>query len=188
MEGSEQDRSLAALVFARRLWDICKETFGSFPAESALEAIPTGVVNALRNPQDIPIHEFGSDPVAAKLFEHWTSFLVDVLVAGPLTTLHRVCDDLMWEDDASRVLWSMLAKNLTSQEEWEGWHVNDGTCLLGVPFSEVCDDPISMDLTAMEIWEGLLDRVMEKAITEHSDPDTVLMSAAEMLNNCGGIE
>ncbi|KAG9032747.1 hypothetical protein FS837_002648 [Tulasnella sp. UAMH 9824] len=188
MEGSEQDRSLAALVFARRLWDICKETFGSFPAESALEAIPTSVVNALRNPQDIPIHEFGSDPVAAKLFEHWTNFLVDVLVAGPLTTLHRVCDDLMWEDDASRVLWSMLAKNFTSQEEWDGWHVTDGTCLLGVPFSEVCDDPISMDLTAMEIWEGLLDRVMEKAIAEHSDPDAVLMSAAEMLNNCGAID
>ncbi|KIO29799.1 hypothetical protein M407DRAFT_21049 [Tulasnella calospora MUT 4182] len=188
MEGSEQDRSLAALVFARRLWDICKETFGSFPANSALEAIPTSVVNALRNPQDIQIHEFGSDPVAAKLFEHWTNFLVDVLVAGPLNTLHRVCDDLMWEDDASRVLWSILAKNFTSQEEWEGWHVADGTCLLGVPFSEVCDDPISMDLTAMEIWEGLLDRVMEKAIADHSDPDAVLMSAAEMLNNCGGID
>ncbi|KAG8939815.1 hypothetical protein FRC04_005963 [Tulasnella sp. 424] len=188
MEGSDQDRSLAALVFARRLWDICKEVFGSFSANSALETIPASVVSALRNPQDIPIHEFTSDPVAAKLFEHWTNFLVDVLVAGPLNTLHRVCDDLMWEDDASRVLWSILARNFTSQEEWEGWHVADGTCLLSVPFSEVCDDPISMDLTAMDLWEGLLDRVMEKAIADHSDPDAVLMSAAEMLNNCGGID
>ncbi|KAG8998232.1 hypothetical protein FRB90_012349, partial [Tulasnella sp. 427] len=188
MEGSDQDRSLAALAFTRKLWDICKEVFGSFSSTFGLDEIPTSVIAALRNPADIQIHEFASDPVVAKLFEHWTNFLVDVLVVAPLKSLHTVCDDLMWEDPASRVLWSILARNVTSQEEWQDWHVVDGTCLLSVPFSEVCEEPISMDLSAMDTWEGLLDRVMQKAIVEESDPDAVLMSAAEMLNNCSGID
>lgn len=53
---------------------------------------------------------------------------------------------------------------------------------------ELPDEPVSISLGVWDIWTALLDRTINKALSEGTESTSVLVHVAQNLNNCETIE
>ncbi|KAG8901141.1 hypothetical protein FRB99_005513 [Tulasnella sp. 403] len=192
---NESDGPIVALTFTRLLWDSARNALGPFvtipdsqvstsPEVAAhLQRIPYAVLDNL-----LDMSAFPMNTATEQMFEVWSDFVVDVLVNAASDCLKQVCGNLCWEDETSRTLWSALARRVVGQDEWEGWTFEEGIDVLGVPFSEASESPISICLDDWDVWEALLDRVIQKALSEGQDAATVLCKITDMLSNASAID